>query len=374
MTKKILLIALAIIVGLTIAVSAFVFINYKKIVVKSNKVKPEVVSLTPTPTPDPLRPYSILLMGYGGTAHQGGTLTDSIIVAKIDPKLEKVSLVSIPRDLWVPIPISVGETKMSKINAAYSIGADDKKYPNKSIEFTGPAGGGELSKSVVGKVVGFNIDYFTTLDFQGFVKTVDILGGINVKVQNTLDDPFYPLETNITDTCGKSEEEITALTATMSGDKLEQQFTCRYEHLHFDAGIQTMDGATALKFVRSRHSAQDGGDFNRAARQRLVIESVKNKMISVNFIPKIISFVNTLTNNMKTDIDVSKMQELIGKAPELSKYQIISIPLTSQNVLKFGTSADKQSILIPTEGIDQWDKVHEFIDNPVSTPSANTQQ
>lgn len=346
---------------LILAVSAYATINYKKIVVKPNKIKTNLISPIPTPSPDPFKSYSVLLMGYGGGAHQGGTLTDSIMVAKIDPKLQKVSLISIPRDLWVPIPISVGETKWSKINATYSIGLDDKKYPNKSVEFTGPAGGGELAKSVIGKVVGFNIDYFAVLDFQGFIKTVDILGGIKVNVQKTFDDPFYPLETNINDTCGKSDEDIKALTATMSGDKLEQSFTCRYEALHFNAGLQNMDGITALKFVRSRHSAQDGNDFNRAARQRLVIESIKDKIISINFIPKIISFVNTITNNMKTDIDLSKMQEFIGKAPELSQYKIDSIALTDQNVLKLSTSLDRQSILIPAEGQDQWNNIYEFI-------------
>jgi LCP family protein required for cell wall assembly len=310
-------------------------------------------------------------MGYGGGSHQGGYLTDSIIVAKVDPRQKQITLTSTPRDLWVPIPINGDEVKYSKINAAYAIGVDDKKYPNKKAEFTGKAGGGELSKSVISKIVGSNIDYFVTLDFQGFIKTVDILGGISVPVKNTLDDPYYPLETNIDDTCGKTEDEIKSLEATMSGDKLDQQFTCRYEHLHFDPGLQNMDGQTALKFVRSRHSKEDGGDFNRAARQQLVISSVKDKVLKLNFIPKIIPFINTLSSNMTTDIDFSKMQEFANQSSELSQYKIKSLALTDQNVLVQSKSTDGQFILIPKEGMDQWNQVQQFInDAGVSTSSA----
>jgi LCP family protein required for cell wall assembly len=373
MIKKVLLVFIGLNILLVIAAVFYGFKTYKKIVVVPNKPENNQTKVNPaiTPTPDPLRPYSILLMGYGGGSHDGGRLTDSIIVAKIDPKLRKVTLISIPRDLWVPIPTSPEDNKYFKINAAYAIGSDDRTYPHKSIEFTGKAGGGEMSKYVIGNIVGFPIDYFIALDFQGFVKTVDKLGGIQVNVQRKFDDYMYPIEENANNSCGKSDEEIKALTATMSGEKLEQQFSCRYEHLHFDTGLQTMDGITALKFARSRHSPQDGGDFNRAARQRLVIQSVKDKVISINFIPKIIPFINTLAGNMQTDIDLVKMQELISKSSELSQYKIESIALTDQNVLKLGTSSNGQSILIPKAGQDQWDQIHEFINNQsISTPSA----
>ena len=77
---------------------------------------------------------------------------------------------------------------------------------------------------------------------------------------------------------GKTDEEIKAIEATMSGDKLDQQFNCRYENLHFDKGIQHMDGTTALKYARSRHSNMDGGDFNRAERQKLVVTAIRDKI------------------------------------------------------------------------------------------------
>jgi LCP family protein required for cell wall assembly len=342
---------------------------YGKIVVKPNVVKINpATSPTATPTPDPLAPYAILLMGYGGGTHEGGLLTDSMMVVKIEPKNQKITMISIPRDLWVPVSVSGETTVNSKINAAYAIGSDDKKYPNKLTEFTGIAGGGEMAKVVASKVVGFKIDYFAALDFNGFVKIIDILGGISVNVPRTFDDPWYPIENGIgignTDSCGKSNEEINALTATMSGDKLEQQFTCRYEPLHFDKGMQHMDGVTALKYARSRHSPTEGGDFRRAERQRQVILAIKDKVINIGFITKVIPTIKTLTKNIKTDVNFTKMSELLGNALDLTKYIITPVALTDQNVLVDATSADGQFILIPRTGENNWDEIWRFITNP----------
>jgi LCP family protein required for cell wall assembly len=371
MNKKFLYVFVIVSALFVAAAAVFTFTTYKKIVVKPHKA-PVTNTVVATPTPDPLRPYSILLLGYGGAGHQGSYLTDSIIVARIVPRQKQINLISIPRDLWVSIPVSESVQKTTKINAAYAIGIDDKNFPNKSIEFTGKAGGGELSKFVVSKVVGFDVDNFISLDFQGFIKTIDKLGGIPINVKTSFDDYMYPIETNINDTCGKSEDEIKSITATMSGDKLEQQFTCRYEHLHFEAGPQIMDGQTALKFIRSRHSKEDGGDFNRAARQQLLISSVKDRVLSINFIPKIIPFINTLSNNIKTDIDLDKMQEIIGKSDELSQYAIKSVALSDKNILVQSKSSDGQFILISKEGEDKWDELHDYIQSSFSSTSSSS--
>ena len=283
---------LAGILGLILVALIVGYISYSRMVVKPNKPQTESLLLpTATPTPDPLAPYSILLLGYGGAGHEGGFLTDSIMVAKIRPRDEEIDLISVPRDLWVKIPLNDEESINKKINEVFYIGMDDKRYSNKKVEFTGRAGGGELAKKVIGEVLGFKIDYFASIDFDGFIKIIDNLGGIKIKVSKTFDDPKYPIEANINDTCGKTDEEVTVLTATMSGEKLEDQFPCRYENLHFDRGWQHMDGTTALKFARSRHSPTDGGDFNRAERQKLVANAVKDRVINIGFISKIVPTV-----------------------------------------------------------------------------------
>lgn len=341
-----------------------VYFNYNRMVVKVNKPK-EIANITPTatPTPDPLAPYSILLMGYGGGTHDGGKLTDSIMLAQIRPRDEIVKLISIPRDLWIQIPVSENETVGKKINEAYVIGLDDRQYPNKKAEFTGEAGGGELSKYAIEQVVGIKPNYFAAIDFDGFTKIIDSLGGIDVKINQTFDDPFYPIEELKNDTCGKSEEEMKLLEATMSGDKLEQQYVCRYENLHFDKGNQHMDGATALKYARSRHSSVGGGDFNRAERQKLVVTAVRDKIISIGFIPKIIPTVQTLTRHITTDVDFTKMSELVTKIAEVSSYKIVSIALTDTNVLKNAKASTGQFILSPKLGENDFSEVKKFVEN-----------
>jgi len=355
------------------------YFSYNRMVVRPNKSKLSTgITPTATPTPDPLASYSILLLGYGGGKHEGGLLTDSIMLAEIVPHEEKVRLISIPRDLWAPMPISGDEMTSKKINEAYAIGSDDKKYPNKKIEFTGDAGGGEMAKYVVEQVTGIKPNYFAAIDFDGFTKIIDSLGGIDIKVARTFDDPYYPIEENINDLCGKSEEEVKSLEATMSGDKLDQQFSCRYENLHFDKGIQHMNGVTALKYARSRHSNMDGGDFNRAERQKLVVTAIRDKVINVGFISKIIPTIQTLTRHITTDIDFTKMGELITKIPEVAEYKVVSIALTDANVLENAKASTGQFILSPKIGENDFSEIKEFIKNNglvtptvTATPTSN---
>lgn len=364
------------VLGILLVTFTVFYFTYNRIVVKPNKEKVEYLATLPTatPTPDPLAAYSILLLGYGGANHEGGWLTDSIMVTRIDPRKEEVSLISIPRDLWVEIPIEEDKFENRKINEAYAIGISDKQYPNKKVLFTGQAGGGEMAKAVVEKVVGFKIDYFATIDFDGFVKIVDILGGINIRVERAFDDPKYPIEENIDDNCEKSDEEIATLTATMSGEKLEEQFSCRYEELHFDRGVQIMDGTTALKFSRSRHSPTDGGDFNRAARQRLVLTAIRDRIINIGFISKIIPTVKTLTRNIRTDIGFGQMGELLSETSKIAEYELIPIALTDKNVLIDAKSSIGQFIFIPKAGENNWKEVQDYIESKGEKVTSTTIQ
>ena len=359
-----------------VSISVISFVGYKLTVSRYQQMvvvpkKNPVLVPTITPTPDPDRPFSILFLGYGGAGHDGGSLTDSIILAEIKPHQSQINLISVPRDLWVEIPIGTSEPHFGKINSAYPIGLDDKKYPNKPVEFTGPAGGGQMAKNAIGQVVGKNIDYFVSLDFQGFVKTIDQLGGVDVKVQRTFTDILYPLDQGTTiNNCGKSDEDIKALTATMSGDKLEALFPCRYETLHFNIGTTHMDGTTALKYARSRHSPEDGGDFNRAARQRQLVLAVRDKIISLNFFTKAASIINQLSYHVKTDIDLPDLEKIISRAPEFSKYKVKHIALTDQNILKQDRSVDHQDILVPISGLNDFSAIQNYISSLEASPSA----
>jgi polyisoprenyl-teichoic acid--peptidoglycan teichoic acid transferase len=329
----------------------------------------------PEPSPEPTPPiYSAAVLGYGGAGHDGGLLTDSIMVAQINTGTQQIALVSVPRDSWVALP-SQGWDKPEqywKVNAAYAIGSDDRKYPQKPLEFTGEAGGGSLARYALEQIVGFPIDHFIAVDFTGFKRAVDVLGGITVQVDRPLTDPFYPIPGLEDETCEKSEEEIEELTATMSGDLLLHEFTCRFEVLEFSAGSQHMDGETALNYVRSRHAPNDGGDFNRSRRQRSVLFAVRDKILAIDFIPKLIPFIQSITGHVRTDMSLPFMREMLEQRDEFLDYQIVPVPLTTdeQNILKIGTSSNGQSIVLPKTAsasairaneID-WQPVWEYVD------------
>lgn len=356
---------LAVLAGI-IAFAIYGYVNFQRVFVQTNPPSNNgTVAATPEPTPDPLAPFGVLLMGFGGGTHDGGYLTDTMIVAYVEPRRESVSLISLPRDLWVQLPVTQTETKGFKINAAYAVGRDDRRYSQKPVEFTGEGGGGTLAKKIVSEVTGLPIKYFVALSFDGFVKSIDVLGGVPVKVPVTFDDFFYPIEANKNDLCGISPEELAQRTATLSGEKLEQSFPCRYEQLHFDRGSQTLDGETALKYVRSRHSAQAGGDYARSQRQRSLLVGVRDRIFSVGFLPKLIPFISKLTYDMQMDIDLATLQKWISEADTYRNFTINSIEISEKTILKNAMSADRQFILAPRTGEGDWSSIHQYIQNEI---------
>jgi anionic cell wall polymer biosynthesis LytR-Cps2A-Psr (LCP) family protein len=122
-----------------------------------------------------------------------------------------------------------------------------------------------------------------------------------------------------------------------------------------------MDGETALKFVRSRHSDTHGGDFARAQRQLAVLLALKNKVISVGALDDLSAFISKFRNVLKTDISVQVIEDVLGDMPNIAQFEIKSIHLTDENVLTESRSSSGQFILIPREGIGKWGKVQEFI-------------
>jgi LCP family protein required for cell wall assembly len=257
---------------------------------------------------------NILLLGIGGGGHDGPNLTDTIIFASLDSKNNKVTLVSIPRDLWVPD--LTGSVK--KINEAYSDGESLRK-----------GGGLALAEAAVGKITGQNIDYGVRIDFSGFVKAVDIIGGLDINVDNTFDDYQYPIDGKENDSCGHTTEELQSLANTPE-DQLPQVFPCRYLHVHFDKGLQHMNGQTALEFVRSRHASQsvEASDFSRSKRQEKVISAFKNKVLSAQTLinpGKIISLYAVLQGSIDTDIKQSEFDDFIRLATKIRSAKIQSV-------------------------------------------------
>ncbi|NMC35531.1 LCP family protein [Candidatus Beckwithbacteria bacterium] len=189
---------------------------------------------------------NILILGKGNASHEAADLTDTIIFLSLDLVNNEVLMLSIPRDIWIT-------SLAAKINTAYYYGEQKEK-----------GGGFPLVEDAVYEIVGQPIHYVAMVDFDGFVKLIDLLGGVDVTVDQSFTDEFYPIP-------GKEDDEC-------NGDP---EFRCRYEVLHFEKGLQHMDGQTALKFSRSRHAEGDEGtDFARSARQQKVLKAIKEKLSS----------------------------------------------------------------------------------------------
>jgi len=298
---------------------------------------------------------NLLILGYGGGKHEGTYLTDTMIVASIDPILKRVTLVSIPRDTWV-----YSSEKHVKINSIYQTVKG----------FFGEAAGGKAVMEATSTVLGLPIHHFVGVDFAGFTKSIDILGGVDVNVEVAFDDNQYPIEGQEDELCGHSESELKEITATASATTEPQLiFPCRYEILHFDAGRVHMDGVTALKYVRSRHSVQDGNDFGRSKRQKNLLLAVKQKVMAINFLPKLIPFMNSLGENARTDLNMEEFGQLLQNSSQLSKYQISSLTLTDDNYLSFSYSDDGQYILIPRAGMDNFGDIHEWVKDRLNSPT-----
>jgi polyisoprenyl-teichoic acid--peptidoglycan teichoic acid transferase len=225
---------------------------------------------------------NILLMGIGGSGHDGGNLTDTIIVVSYKPSTNEASMMSIPRDLIVPIP-GYG---WRKINNLYSL-----------AEYNDPGTGGDYSKQIISQIFGVQIPYFVRVDFKGFQEILDLVGGVDVDVPTTLSDYQYPI-------AGRE-------------DYPEDQ---RYEHLLIEQGEQHFDGKTALKYVRSRHAlGGEGSDFARAARQQLVIDALMDKMLSFSTLlqpGKIKRIINNVQENLDTNLALDEMVAFAKLAKE----------------------------------------------------------
>src|SRR3989344_6956974 len=200
---------------------SYLFLRTSDIFVKKSPTSEEV-GLSDAVLPQ--EAFTVLLLGYGGAGHDGGNLSDVIMVAHINTKEKEISFISIPRDLWVEIPVRSDKKEYYKVNAAYAIGSDDKGFPLKEPQYKGEGGAAKLSKEVVSDVVGMPIDYFIAVDFEGFRKIVDILGGLEVNVPVTFDDYFYPVKGLENETCGILAEQISEFHANYSGFELEKQF------------------------------------------------------------------------------------------------------------------------------------------------------
>ena len=302
---------------------------------------------------------NILILGIGGGSHDGPNLTDTIILANLDEKNNKVTLASIPRDLWMPD--LTGPDK--KINNAYAQGESRRK-----------GGGIPLVKAAVSKITGQTIDYAVRIDFSGFEKAVDVVGGLDINVENTLDDYQYPISGREDDTCDKTPEELQSL-ATMSAEQQVLDLPCRYKYLHFDKGLNHMNGKEALEFVRSRHAkGNEGTDFARSKRQEKVINAFKEKVLSAKTLinpAKVLTLYNVLKESIDTDIKQEEFDDFVRLGKNLNKAKIQSaiVDIGDENAGRAGLLINPlitqiynyEWVLIPRVGNGNFSEIQKYI-------------
>lgn len=263
---------------------------------------------------------NVLLMGIdrrGGKSW--GHLTDTMIIVTVDPVNNTAGMMSIPRDLQLPIPGN-GE---DRINTANVFG----------YKYEYPGGGPALLKRTIESNFGISIDYYVMVDFKAFTQIVDTLGGVDVNVHRTLHDTQYP--------------------DPQPGDPHG------FKTVHFDAGLQHLDGRRALEYARSRMSTSD---FDRAKRQQQILLAIREKALNLNLIPKLPALAATMLDTIKTDMTLDEMIELARLAPQIDMGNIKSVVIQKPMVYGYRT-AKGGAVQLP-----KWDLINPVVDDLFKMP------
>jgi LCP family protein required for cell wall assembly len=263
---------------------------------------------------------NVLLLGIDRRGGKGwGTRTDTMIVVTVDPVNKTAGMLSIPRDLQLPIPGN-GEDRINTANV-YGTSQD---YPG---------GGPALLKRTIESNFGIPLDYYIMVDFEGFERIIDTLGGIQVNVPKTLHDTQYP--------------------DPQPGDPHGMKT------IHFNAGLQQMDGESALEYARSRMSTSD---FDRANRQQLILLAIREKALNLNLIPKLPTLAATMADTVKTDMTLDEMLELAQLAPQIDLGNIKSVVIKKPMVYGFRTEKGG-AVQLP-----KWDLINPVVEDLFTEP------
>lgn len=259
-------------------------------------------NVPPAALPDTLRdPFNVLLIGVDQRDDpDDGVRSDTLIVVHINPAERWAGMLSIPRDSVVAIP-RLGQ---QKINAAYGYG-----YRNAEALYgqgTEPsAAGGALAAETVEGFLKLRIDYIAQVDFRGFERIVDTLGGVTVDVPQPIIDAEYPTE------------------------------NFGYERLYVPAGLQVLDGATALRYARSRHSSSD---FDRSRRQQQVLKAMLAEVRARGLLEQVAllpDLARDLEQTVATTLPISDLNVLRGLAAlaqELTPNRIVQLSINPNDV------------------------------------------
>lgn len=255
---------------------------------------------------------NLLILGKAGAGWTAGELTDTILLAVIEPgadegEAHRLSLISIPRDLLVRIP--GGGT--AKINALWAIGKSGAESTDEASA---------LIRDAVQDVTGIPVSDTLIVDVAAAERVIDALGGITVNVEERIDDPAFP-------TAGGGTQRLT-----------------------IEPGFHVLDGKTAVRYARTRHTRE--GDFGRLRRQHQIIETVLAKARGLdvtNDIPKILAIYRTLSGNVETTLSIEDIFRITIAAHDipLARINTFALETIGREPLLAGTT---EAALIPRAG------------------------
>lgn len=264
---------------------------------------------------------NFLLLGVGGHGHDGPELSDTIMFASYRPSTNEIGLLSIPRDLAVPIP-GYGYQKINSINA----------YAEMEESGSGP----EWASEVISDLLDQEIHYYVKVDFDGFVDLIDAVDGIDVYVDRSFTDSSYPTEDDLVQT------------------------------IAFEQGWQHMDGETSLQYARSRHGNNgEGSDFARAQRQQKILLAVKDELLSASTFlnpAKLNNLIETFQENVETNMSFWELMKMTRYIPDIDTENIHTTVLDdSYEGPLYSTTINGAYVLLPKK--DDWSPIENMAAN-----------
>ena len=244
---------------------------------------------TPAPTAPDLGRFTVLFIGADWEPGRGSALTDTMIVASLDPISNSVSMVSMPRDT-VDLPLPDGRVFHGKINSLVSY------VRNHPALFPGAPSGETVLADTLGSVYGVRVDGWVEVNMPGFIGTVDSLGGIDVTVHDAFCDPTY------------------------------HEFG--YTHgFSIGVGRYHFDGEQALAYARVR-KAEGESDFTRAARQQEVIVALRDRVVSGGFVNDPAGFIASFGQLLRTNLSPAQLSPYVDMASKVTRDRIFRSVIT----------------------------------------------
>jgi polyisoprenyl-teichoic acid--peptidoglycan teichoic acid transferase len=279
------------------------------------------------PKPETHERVNILLVGVDSGPGRSTALTDTMLVASLDPDGGPPGMVSIPRDLY-GVPLPDGRVYNAKLNSLMAIAA------MRPDEY--PLGGVGTLKAAIGELLGVKIHYFGAVNLLGFRQAVEAIGGVDIVVQRAVNDPFY-------------RNEYDKLTG-----------------FYISPGPHHLDGTTALAFARSRKGYGDS-DFTRADRQQQLLTAIRQKLTAGNLVFALPGLLDAVKNTISTDIPADQFPYLATVIQDANASELQRIVLTPPTYMTVSSSQAAGYILIPN--LDAIREVGQRLLDPQPTPT-----